>query len=476
MSHLSLMGLLLAVTANSLLAQMPPKPKRLPPGPKPTEFAPKVGTPKPFTVPARERFTLPNGMEVSLVPYGTAPMVHLRAIIQAGNLNESKDQIALADLMGELMKEGAAGKSSQQLAEEASSMGGQLDLNVGSDTSTVTLTVLGEFGPNGLRLLSDVLRKPDFPESDFERVRANMLRQTAVMKSRPSMLAEDALAKALFGEEHPYGRNVIPDETLLKKFTLADVKAFYNKEFGAQRTRLYVVGQFDATAVKAAINAQFADWQKGPAVFRSIPKTEAKRQFIVKERAGSEQAVLRFATPISLVPGDKDFIPFTVLNNLLGGSFISRITSNIREEKGYTYSPGSRVAANNFKSTYWVHNSEVANKFTGPAMGEILKEINRLRAEPPPEDELTRIKNEQNGMFVLRNSSLNGVASQLAQLDQQGLSDDYLRNYIQNVGAVKREDLQRLSEVYLNPNRMTVVVVGDTTKIGKDLEPFKKAP
>jgi predicted Zn-dependent peptidase len=163
-----------------------------------------------------------------------------------------------------------------------------------------------------------------------------------------------------------------------------------------------------------------------------------------------------------------------VADSLLGGSFISRITTNIREEKGYTYSPGSSIR-NNYKSAFWAHNSEIANKFAAPAIQEILKEVNRLRAEPPSDEELGRIKAEMAGTFVIRNANNNGVLQQLAYVDAQGLTDDYLRTFVTKVQAVNRADIQRLAETYLNPAKMTYVVVGDKAKIQEAMDFLQKA-
>jgi predicted Zn-dependent peptidase len=391
------------------------------------------------------------------------PLVSAAVFVQAGGLNEAEGQDGLANLTAELMKEGAGGKSGQQLAEEASAMGGSLLVGAGADSTTARLGVLSEFAPQALRMLADVVRRPTLPASEYPRIQANLLRNIALSKSRPAVLAEETLAQAMFPQQHPYSR-ALPDEAAVKHHTADDLKKFHAAQFGGARTRIYVVGKFDRAKVKQAIQEAFGDWSKGPAVLRNVPKMEAKRQVLFVQRPNSEQAVVRFAIPVPLDPTQPDFIPMQVADSLLGGSFISRITTNIREEKGYTYSPGSSIR-NNYKSAYWAHNSEIANQHATAAVKEIVKEITRLRAEPPPDDELGRIKAEMAGTFVIRNATNNGVLSQLAYVDAQGLTDDYLRTYVDRIQAVKRGDIQRLAETYFNPGKMTYVVVGDKAKI-----------
>jgi zinc protease len=438
--------------------------RRQPPPPnRPMEPVPAAAKPKPFAVPPRETFKLANGLQVSMVQYGDAPLVSMAVVVQAGVLNEAPGQDALASLTADLMKEGAGSRSGQQLAEEASSMGGSLAVFAGSDTSTARIGVLSEFAAPAMRLLADVVQKPTLPDSEFPRIQAALLRNLAVGKSRPAFLAEDGLARAMFPAGHPYAR-AFPDEAMVKKHTAEDVRKFHASQYGAARSRIYVVGKFDRVQVKQAIEQAFSGWKRGPELARNVPKMEAKRQVVIVERPNSEQAVVRFAVPIPLDPTQADYIPMQVADSLLGGSFISRITTNIREEKGYTYSPGSSIR-NNYKSAFWAHNSEIANKYAAPAIQEILKEVNRLRAEPPSEEELGRIKAEMAGTFVIRNANNNGVLQQLAYVDAQGLTDDYLRTYVTKVQAVSRADIQRLAETYLNPAKMTYVVVGETSKI-----------
>jgi predicted Zn-dependent peptidase len=167
-----------------------------------------------------------------------------------------------------------------------------------------------------------------------------------------------------------------------------------------------------------------------------------------------------------------DYIPMLVADNILGGAFASRITANIREDKGYTYSPFSTLTSR-YHSANWAQNADVTTKVTAESLKEIFIEINRMRKEPPTEAELKGIQNFMGGLFVLRNSSNMGIAGQLAFVDTQGLGDDYLNTYVQKVNAVKRSDVQRVTESYLDPGKMAIVVVGDKAKIEDSLKPYR---
>jgi predicted Zn-dependent peptidase len=206
-------------------------------------------------------------------------------------------------------------------------------------------------------------------------------------------------------------------------------------------------------------------------VERNPPKAIAKPQLVVVDRPGAVQSTLRLGLPIAVTPTDADYIPLEVTDTLLGGAFISRITNNIREQKGYTYSPFSQVTSR-YRTSYWQESADVTTKVTADSIHEILFEIGRLRKDPPDAKELKGVQNYMGGIFVLRNTSNQGIIGQLAFVELHGLKDDYLKTYVQKVNAVTRQDVQRITETYLNPAKMTYVVVGDKAKIEESLKSY----
>jgi predicted Zn-dependent peptidase len=258
---------------------------------------------------------------------------------------------------------------------------------------------------------------------------------------------------------------------MLKGYGIDDVRKFYQANLGARRTHLYVVGRFDA-GLKKTITQAFESWAAGPEIVRDPPKTVAKKQFVLIDRPDAEQSTLRIGLPVTAIPTSLDAIPLSVADGILGGSFGSRITANIREQKGYTYSPRSTLV-NRYHTSSWAEYADVTTKSTADSIKEIFYEIDRMRKEAPTEQELKGIQNYMSGIFVLRNSSNTGIIGQLAFVDTQGLGEDYLRTYVQKVNAVTRQDLQRVTETYLDPGKMALVVVGDKAKIEDSLKPYR---
>ncbi len=452
LSVLVLAGTIVGISPASAQKQMPP------------EGAPA----KSFNLPASETYALPNGMKVTLVPYGIIPKAAVSIAVDAGSLNERGDRIGVSDLAGDLFKEGTASLSSQQLAENAARMGSTLQVSIGSDQSEFSMDVLQEFAPDAVQLLGDVLQHPRFPESEVTRLKNDLQRRIATELAEPQTVAEIRFRKLLYGN-HPYG-TILPTDDDAKKLTLQDVQEFYDANFGAQRAHIYVAGKFDTAAVKKAIAETFGNWVKGPAKLENVPSPKPNHVLDLTDRPGAPQSTLVLGLPVT-PPGTPDAIPLGVMNALLGGSFNSRITANIREQKGYTYSPYSEIARH-YHTAYWAQHADVTTQFTGPSLKEIFGEVERLQKEPPSALELKGIQSYLSGVFVIQNSGRDALIGQLQYVDFQGLGADYLKNYVPKVNAVTTADVQNMAAKYIKPAEMTIVVVGDKAKISDQLAPF----
>lgn len=408
-------------------------------------------------------------MQVTIVPYGTVPKVAVRALVGAGAIDESAGQVWLSKLNAALMKEGTRTRSAEQVAREAAEMGGQVEVDSGSDFTSAGGVVLSDFGPKFVALLADVLTAPALPASELPRLKADLVRDLSIDKTQPGSLARERFLRTLF-PDHPYGRT-FPSESDLKGYTIEDVQAFYRKNFDAARTHLYIAGKLEGD-LRRAIDDAFGGWAKGAAAPELPAHLVKARSFQFIDRPGAAQSNLLMGLPVA-DPTSPDYIKLDVMNSLLGGSFASRITSNIREQKGYTYSPVSQIGTRRHLA-YWLQSADVTTAVTGPSLKEIFYEIERLRKDPPSAEELSGIQNYLAGIFILRNTiSPDAIIGQLHFVDSQGLDRSYLSSYVQKVMAVKPTDVQGMAETYLVPSKMTIVVVGDKAKIGSQIAPYE---
>ena len=429
-----------------------------------TESPPPAAEAKNFELAAPTDITLDNGMRVTMVPFGNVPKVTLYASVRVGDLNAS-GRPGLAELTANMLTEGAGGRDAGALARAAAAMGGQITVRAGAEQTIVGIDVLAEFAGEALGLVADVLRRPMLPAAEFERVQANVARNVAVARSQPGPQANIVFLRALYGD-HPFG-TPLPTVDEISEYGAADVEMFHAEQFGAARTHLYVVGQFDLDPLTAAVRDAFGEWEAGPERLIGVPTPARERRVLLVDRADAPQATLRLGLPV-MDASDDDYVAMTVVNTLLGGSFFSRITANIREDKGYTYSPGSAIDSR-YRAAHWVQQADVTTEATGASLIEIFKEIGLVRMEPPANDDLRKYQNYAAGIFVLQNASRGGIAQSLATLDFHGISRARLENYVDDVMAVSPEKVRMLADAELVPEDMTLVVVGPLESVQMQL-------
>ncbi len=434
------------------------------------ETPPEGGVAKDFKLSAKQIQKYPNGLRSTLVHYGTVPKTTISLIIKTGNVHETTNQIWLADLTSRLLREGTAKMNFAELSKKAAMMGGSLNITVGLAQTTISGAVLSEYASAFIQLISDLVINPAFPASEVERLKADMKRRLAVQKSVPQSLAQEKFFEAIYGDQR-YGKT-FPTEQMINSYTAESIRQFYDQNFGAKRSVLYVVGSFDEAAVKKAITGSLTKWKEGPEV--NYPKIEAMpvNDTMIIDRKGAPQTTVMLGLPV-LTPDNKDYIPMVVTNSLLGGSFGSRITSNIREDKGYTYSPFSTLS-NRVGSSVWYEQADVTSEHTVESLLEIEKEIKKLGAIAPSKEELKGIQNYEAGIFVLQNSSPGGIIGQLNFLDVYGLTDSYLDNYVKNIHAVTPAKVTDIAKNYIQYDKMAKVMVGDKEGIDKQVRTQKE--
>lgn len=457
-SSIALAAALAATVAPPLLAQTPQAaPAR--------ETPPPPGEPRDLNLPAIETYRLANGMQVTMIPFGSVPKVTLSLRIRAGLFDQEK--YGTSDFTSALMNEGAAGQSAVAVAQRAGDMGGSIGVGNGQEFFSASISVLSEFGPQATALLADVVRRPNLPESELPRIKQDALRNLAIARTNPQSLASDAYTKT-FLAGHPFGHGMITEEEIAA-VSIDDIRRFHAEKLGAQRAHLYVAGQFDANAMRRAIETAFGDWQEGPAPIIKPATPASKLNVVLIDRPKAPQSTIYVGAPL---PGPAQFaqrVPMSVTNEVLGGSFTSRITMNLREDKGYTYSPNSSAG---FGTGYgqWVLAADVTSAHTGDSLREVFKEIRQLASEAPGTAELEAKQNGLAGMWVLRTATRSGLISSLAFYDTHGLPRSELEEYVGKVRAVTPQEVSSLVGQYLKPDAMTIVIVGDLATIRPQLE------
>lgn len=426
---------------------------------------PPPAPPRPFQLPTPATISLDNGLKATFIDFGVVPKVTIAVVIRTGGLNQG-GKIWLSSLTCDLLEEGTQNKSSAQLAEAAASMGGALSIGAGDDESLLSLDVLAEYGSDAIALLAEVLTQPLLPESELPRLKQNYRRSLSVSLTQPQSLAGAAFAEALY-PGHPYG-DAFPTPEQLDSYSIEDVRQYYADNFGARRTHIYIAGRFDRAALEQAIRDRFGQWRKGPYPLIQPPPKNVARTVKLIDRPDAPQSTLRIGQRV-IDPTQPGFTALSLANTLLGGALTSRITMNLRETKGWAYSPSSALSTN-YHDASWAENADVKAEVTGPALVEIFKEIEALRAQPPQAAELDAVKNYRNGIFVLSSATRSGLISQLTFMNLQELPYEWLTSYVERLYAVTPEQISQAVQQQLDPAQMSVVVVGDLATVREQLE------
>ncbi len=443
--------------------------------PLPKEM-PAYGALAPVKTPVVKQLKLDNGVTVWLVPQPGFPKVSITVAVRGGYTADPKDKPGLADLLAATLTQGTSGtqgggRSAKQLAEEIAAAGGDLDANATADSITVATSVLSTKADAAVALLADVMQHAAFAENEVGIAKSNLISSIEANEADPSFLARRALYRALFGS-HPYAVTA-PTKESLAGTSAADLKREYGRRVRPDRLMVVAVGDFGESSLSGAIRSAFGGWKaSGDAapIASDKPQAQLSKAVVFVPRTGSVQTALYLGAlgPERAAP---DYAAARVANAIYGGMFGSRLINNIREDKGYTYSPGARLTPNTLTGVL-VTRADVRNAVTGASFNEMQYELNRMATTVPEEEELELAKRYVLGSLALQLQSQEAVARSLASLWVDRLPPEEMGRQTQAVTEVKPADVQAAGKKYFPAWRMTVVAVGEEKVIREELAPF----
>ena len=437
-----------------------PLPKDLPP----------YGEDKPLPVPEIGQKTLSNGLTVWVVPRDGLPMVDVVMAVRGGLAADAPEHQGTASLVAGLLNEGTKTRTAQQIAEELQAIGGSIGAGSGNDGITVYGDAFGSQADALMAVFADVVRNATYPDNEVVLGRTNALQALEASESQPGFLAERAFAKTVYGD-HPYGR-VTQTKAALEGVTAEYLRATHAQRFRPDRALLVIAGRITPREGHALAEKHFGSWRASGTPVADTPAFEAKPapKFVLVERAGSVQSSLRIGRP-GVAATSEDAIPLAVTNTILGGGFTSRITQNIREDKGYTYSPGAAVRRSRAGGAM-LASAEVRNEVTAATINEVLYEFNRIGTTLVEEDELARAKRYFAGLYLYSNQQQGAVAATLANNWLVGLPPEYLGTYVGKAQAVTAEQVREMGRKYYPARHQSLVIVGERKAIQGDLDQF----
>lgn len=419
--------------------------------------------PIPFNIAEPVREALPNGLRVVLVEEDRVPLVSYRLAFFRGDAHDPKGAVGLTSATASMLTEGTEKYSSRELAERVERLGAGISSNASDDFTTFSASTLSIYADEILALMAEILFRPTFPESELDLYKRNALENLKYQRSQPNFLASEQSARLIYGH-HPYSV-VSPKEADYERLDRESLVKYHDSAYLPNNAVLIVVGDVERSELMSQVSDLFGDW---PSHEFTLPTDETipgrnDRTLTIVDRPGSAQANIVLSN-IAIPRNHPDHFATTVMNQVLGAGASSRVFMNLREEKGYTYGAYTRIdakkQAGDFEAT-----AEVRTSVTGDSLKEFFYELNRIRDEKVKPEELADAKSFLTGVFPIRAETQDGLAGLVANQVMYGLRDDYLQTYRENIDAITVDDVQRVANAYIHPERLAMVIVGDAEGI-----------
>ncbi len=432
---------------------------------------PAYGAEKPLQAPSVKLEKLDNGLSLWLVSEPGFPKIALSIAVRGGMAADPANRPGISELLAKTIDQGTRTRNAKQIAQEIQATGGDLTANADKDSISLSTVILSSKLDAALTTLADILQNASFPDAEVTLAKRNLTDSLEQREAEPSFLAERARDKVLFGD-HPY-HVTAPSKESIAASTPADLREIFTQRFRPDQVMLIAVGDFQNEKMLQLVKNSLGGWKapaSPPVVAQTPPATQVEHAVFVVLRPGSVQTTLELGT-FGPLRGDADYEASQVANAIYGGSFSSRLTSNIREDKGYTYSPYSYLSPFQ-KSAEIISHADVRNEVTGPSLNEIQYELNRLATTSPTDDELSKAKHYLVGREALRMQDRASLALRLATLWISGLEPDQIGIYGRKVAETTAADVNTAARKYFAAYRTAIIAVGEEKVIRDAVAPL----
>ncbi len=413
--------------------------------------------------PIGKRIVFENGMVLLLSEKHDIPMVTISMAIKAGSVAEPADKPGLASITASLLTQGTERRTAKQISNEIDFIGGSLSTGGGSDHASAGLKVLKKDLVQGLDLLTDVLMHPAFDQKEIDRLVKATLAEIQRQKDEPSVVANEAYEKAVYGK-HPYGRTNEEVAAYLPTLKREDVQEFYHARYGSAGSIIAVVGDVSEQEIVKLLTRSFKGWtaSEKPVTPAAVPP-RIERTTVLKIDKNITQANIDLGN-IGIRREDPDYYAVMLMNYILGGGgFSSRLMDNIRDNKGLAYDVHSGFSALKETGLFKI-SIQTKNESANEVIDETLREVRRLQNDLVAEKELADAKAYMTGSFPLRLDTSAKIAGMLTSIEIYNLGLDFPQRYPSLINGVSREDIRRVARKYLHPDNMVIVVVANQEK------------
>jgi predicted Zn-dependent peptidase len=426
---------------------------------------PVVGATRAAKAPASAERTLANGLRVVAVRKPGVPVVEVRTrlpVAAAGGTGAAA-HTARMTVLAETILRGTEQRSAVQIAEQLQRVGGALGAGSDADRFSIGGSALSSGLPVLLDVLADVLASPEFPAREVAGERDRLVQDLTIARTQPGVLASAALARRVYGN-HPYASELARVDAV-QAVTRAQVRTLHRNRIGPRDGLLVIVGDLTPARMLDAAERALGGWTGAAGPDRALPPAPPVRPgpIEIADRPGAVQTNIRLAGT-SVPRDDPMYSALLLAHTVFGGYFSSRLVANIREDKGFTYSPRSSLDHARAGSTFSVV-ADVATAVTAPALAETLHELLRITTGRVGQDELDAARRYSIGSLALRTATQAGLATTLAALLPVGLGLEWLRDQPRRLEAVSVDDVLAAAARIMAPARLATVLLGDAAVI-----------
>jgi predicted Zn-dependent peptidase len=438
---------------------------------------PLPAAPPALKLPPIQKHTLSNGLAVRLIEQHEVPLVQINLIVRAGSATDPAGKYGVASMTAAMLDEGAGGRPALDLADAIESLGAQLSTSSSFDYSAVRLSTPVAQLAAATTLMADVAQRPDFPPAELERLRKERLTQLLQARDDPASIVSLAFPRLVFGEKHRYGISAGGTEASVSAIAIDDLRGFHRGYYRPESSVLLVVGDVTAATILPLLEKTFGSWKPAGAALPAVevptaPQLTARKIYIV-DKPGAAQSQIRIGW-VGVPRSTPDYPTLQVLNTILGGSFTSRLNTNLRETHGYSYGAGSgfdeRLSAGSFYATAGVQTDKTAE-----ALKEFFVELTGI-LKPIPGEELDKAKNYVALGFPAEFESTGDLARKLEEQVVYGLPDEYFPSYIRSVVQTTGGGVEKAAARYIQPDKFAVVIVGDRNVIEPGIRALNLGP
>ena len=425
---------------------------------------PREGPPRPlptreFTFPPYEVRELPNGMRVVIVLHHEQPAVTMRLLVGAGAAQDPAKKSGTANLVASLLDQGTTTRSAQQIADQIDSIGGLMGVGSGTDLSNAFVVVMKDSFSLGMDLLNDVVRNPAFAQEEIERQKQQVISSLQVNSNDPDYVASVLFDRLVYGF-HPYGLPGSGTPESLEAITRQDLQAFHSQYFVPNNMILAIVG--DVTSEEAFANAQrvFGNWQRGTVpAWKPIEPPPPTRRVIVVDKPDSVQTEVRVGQ-LAIPRKHPDYLAWDLAVKILGGEGANRLHRVLRSERGLTYGASAETQAMKQAGDF-VAETDTRTETTGEVLRLTVEEFSKLQRQRVFERELADAQAYLSGSFPLTVETPNQLATLILNSVFYELPLDEISTHARRISSVTPDDVQRVAQQYIRPDRLSIVLVGN---------------